>query len=121
MQSRTSETLGIDVRFCGQGNADHAREGKPMKDSASLKYADNYKLESLPSFDAQDTAVREAPSNTNEAGKCLAYFALRVRHEMSITDTLADHIAKAFEAAAKAPSSKRAKVLTEALYLTAPR
>ncbi|MGY3038526.1 hypothetical protein ACVWWQ_000113 [Rhodanobacter sp. TND4EL1] len=66
-------------------------------------------------------AVSAAPHDPLAAGNCLALFAAKLRSEYVPGDALSEHIAKAFEAAAAAPASKRAKMLTDALYLTAPR
>ena len=69
----------------------------------------------------QAMAVADAPHDPFAAGKCLALFAERLRKENHPADPLVTHFVRALEAASSAPASKRAKVLTDALYLTAPR
>jgi hypothetical protein len=89
--------------------------------SVSLMYRDHYPLQDVPDDAAQTYAAHHAASDPLYAGESLRIFALRIRYEMSILDVLADHIATAFEKALRVPASKRAKVLTDALGLTAPR
>ena len=78
-------------------------------------------LDEIPSWERQRDAVLKSASDTLAAKLCMKYFALRIRHEMSLDDFLADHIATALEAAAAAAASECAKVLTDALHLTANR
>lgn len=70
---------------------------------------------------AEGAAVVNARHDPWAAGECLRLFAARLRRTQPEYDFLAKHFASAFESAARAPASKRAKVLTDALGLTASR
>lgn len=94
----------------------------PLRQGGSgFSYADAHVLPPIPNLEEQTRAVRASMSDTLAAKRCLEIFALRIRHELSPEDELADRIASALEAAAEAPASKAAKVLTDALGLTAQR